>query len=67
MRPRAEEFLVGGGGCLVSVEILEVRLFVEQEVDEVLAHRGRDSLEVEVAVLLCLERGARVAHRYVAE
>ncbi|GEM_PF-4045178 len=50
---------------LDGIEILEVRQLVEQEVDEALAHRGRDS--VEVAVLLRLERDARVAYRHVAE
>lgn len=50
---------------LDSIEILEVRQLIEQEVDEALAHRGRDP--VEVAVLLRLERDARVAHRHVPE
>lgn len=50
---------------LDGIEILEVRQLVEQEVDEVLAHCGRGS--VEIAVLLRLERDARVAHRHVAE
>lgn len=50
---------------LDGIEILEVRQLVEQEVDEALAHRGRDPIEI--AVLFCLERDARVAHRHVAE
>ena len=50
---------------LDNIEILKVRQLVEQKVDEALAHRGRDS--VEIAVLLRLERDARVVCRRAAE
>ena len=50
---------------LHDVEVLEVRQLVEQEVDEVLPHRG--SHLIKVAVFLRLERDARVAHRHVTE
>lgn len=41
---------------LDGIEILEVHQLVEQEVDEVLAHRGRDSVEVAVHLRLGRER-----------
>ena len=50
---------------LHDVKVLEVCQLVEQEVDEALPHRGGHP--VKVAVLLRLERDARVAHRHVAE